>query len=117
LALSSLPFGVIDRSAYVDATDERLQIRFGPWVIETPMANVEGAERTGPYNWWKVAGPPHLSFKDLGLTFATTDEDGVCLRFKEPVRALPIGPLRHRAVTVTVDDPEELLHFIEQNQQ
>src|SRR5215218_3462633 len=57
LALSSLPFGVIDRNAYVDVNDERLQIRFGPFVVETPMANVEGVERTGPYKWWKVAGP------------------------------------------------------------
>ena len=50
-----------------------------------------------------------------GLTFATTAAGGVCVRFHEPVEGLlPRGPLRHPAVTVTVEDPDDLVRFIEQ---
>jgi hypothetical protein len=114
MGFASLAFGVTPSNAYVDVDDERLQIRFGPWVVTTPMTNVVGAERTGPYKWWKVVGPPHLSLRDSGITFATTASEGVCLRFAVPVRALPVGPLRHRAATVTVDDPDDLVRLVEQ---
>jgi hypothetical protein len=113
LAAASLAFGVNGGNCFVDVDDERLHIRFGPWTLTTPLDNIEGAERTGPYRWWKVAGPPHLSFKDLGVTFATTTAEGVCIRFKEPVPAIaPTGLLRHRGATVTVEDPEDLVRFI-----
>lgn len=38
----------------------RLTIRFGRWSLTTPIANLAGADITGPYTWWKVAGarPP-----------------------------------------------------------
>src|SRR4051794_32779455 len=115
IALASLAFGASGATAYVDVDDERLLVRFGPWAMTTPMKNVAGAERTGPYRWWKVAGPPRLSFRDRGLTFATATDVGVCVRFHEPVRGLlRRGPLRHPAVTVTVDDPDDLVRFIEQ---
>jgi len=115
LALASRVVGVTEDNAFVDVDDERLLIRFGPWQLETPMGNVIGAERTGPYRWWKVVGPPRLSMRDFGITFATTTAEGVCLRFRDPVpAALPRGPLRHKGATVTVEDPDDLVHFVEQ---
>jgi hypothetical protein len=112
LSLASLPFGVTAENSYVEVDEEALHIRFGPWAIDTTIDNVERAERTGPYRWWKVAGPPRLSLRDSGITFATTASEGVCLRFREPVRAFPVGPLRHRGVTVTVEDPDDLIRVV-----
>ena len=106
-------FGVTPWSAHVDVDDEELRVRFGPWSVRTPRSNVAGAERTGPYSVAKVAGGPHLSFADGGATFATTTEAGVCIRFKEPVRALlPVGPVKHPALTVTVADPDRLVELL-----
>ena len=54
----------------------------------------------------KVLGPPHLSFTDRGVTFATNRDLGLCIRFHEPVPAIaPFGLLRHPGATVTVADP------------
>jgi len=114
LAWASLPLGVTQANAFVDVDDDRLLIRFGPWTLTTPMSNVIGADRTGPYRWWKVGGPPRVSFRDFGITFATTAAGGVCLRFRESVPGvLPVVSLRHPAATVTVEDPEELVRFVE----
>lgn len=102
-------FGVTSRTASVDVDDLHLTVRFGPWRLSTPVSNVVAATRTGPYRWWKVAGPPHLSFADRGVTFATTTAHGLCLRFREPVGAIaPGGLLRHPAATVTVAEPTAL---------
>ncbi len=109
-----LPFsaavGATPWTTGVTVTDDELEIRFGPWHLATPLDNVAGAELTGPYRMLKTAGPPHLSFRDRGVTFATNRRRGVCIRFREPVAALlPRGPLRHPAATVTVAAPDELV--------
>jgi hypothetical protein len=81
--------------------------------VRTPLSNVVGAEITGPYSFAKVAGPAHLSFKDRGLTFATTTKRGVCIRFREPVKGIsPFGLVRHPALTVTVRPAEELVQAL-----
>lgn len=109
-AIAALPFGVTPATARVRVDGERLEVRFGPWRLRTPLANVAGAEITGPYSFVKTAGPAHLSFTDRGVTFATNGELGVCVRFRDPVRALdPTGRLRHPGATMTVADPERLL--------
>jgi hypothetical protein len=111
---AGLPFGILPGRTGITVGERDLTVRFGPWTLRTPLANVEGAQVTGPYSWPKVIGPPHLSFADGGITFATSTEQGVCIRFVEPVRAiLPIGLLRHPAATVTVADPEGLVEEIE----
>ena len=51
--------------------DDRLRIRFGLWTLETSLDNILGVEITGPYKWFKVIGPPHVSLADRGLTLAT----------------------------------------------
>ncbi|MDP8936738.1 MAG: hypothetical protein M3O23_03235 [Actinomycetota bacterium] len=103
-----LLFGVTPATAWVDVADE-LRVRFGPWRLVTPLANVAGTEVTGPYSLLKTIGPAHLSLADRGLTFSTNDRTGVCIRFGEPVAGIePTGRLRHPALTVTVADVDGL---------
>jgi hypothetical protein len=114
MSLAALPFGVVPGRTGVTVGPRHLSIRFGSWSLRTPLSNVAGAEVTGPYAWPKVAGPPHLSFADGGVTFATSTGPGVCIRFVEPVGALlPFGLIRHPAATVTVADPEALVAEID----
>jgi hypothetical protein len=106
---AALPFGVIPATAHVDVTDDELIARFGPWQVRTGLANIDGTDISGPYSFVKTAGPAHLSFTDRGVTFATNNRRGLCIRFVEPVRCLdPTGRLRHPGLTVTVVDPEGL---------
>jgi hypothetical protein len=109
--------GVRENSAWVELTpgedvdgkDDAVEVHFGPWSMAFPRIDVTSAEVTGPYHFAKVAGPPHLSFKDRGVTFATTRQRGLCISLRRPRKALdPLGLLRHPALTVTVDDPETL---------
>jgi hypothetical protein len=107
--LAALPFGVTPATTSVTVEAGELVVRFGLWRLRTPLANVAGTEATGPYSFVKTAGPAHLSFTDRGVTFATNGERGLCIRFREPVRALdPTGRLVHPGATVTVDDVDGL---------
>lgn len=104
-ALPSRAFGVTPDRAWVEVSDDELRIRFGFWRLRTRRANVESVTVSGPYSWWKTAGPARLSLADRGITFATNGERGLCLSFREPVRAIdPLGVVRHPGVTVTVAD-------------
>ncbi|MFI6760315.1 hypothetical protein ACIBF5_14375 [Micromonospora sp. NPDC050417] len=101
--------GVRPDSARVTVDVAGLTVRYGPWRLYSPRVNIVGAERTGPYRWWRVLGP-HMSMVDRGASFGTTSAGGVCIRFRTPVPGLaPGGWLRHPAVTVTVDDPDRLV--------
>jgi len=105
--------GVNEESAYVHVLGETLSIRFGPWTMQTMTSNVDSATVTGPYRWWKVAGPPRLSLVDRGITFGTTTAQGVCIKFREPVAGgLPVSWLRHPAATVTVEDADDLVTLL-----
>jgi hypothetical protein len=98
--------GVLPMTSHVEVDAEALHIRFGPWSLRTPIDNVAHAETTGPYHLLKVLGPPHLSLRDGGVTFATNRTVGLCIGFHEPVPAIaPFGLLAHAAATVTVADP------------
>lgn len=91
--------------AWVEVGPELLRAKFGFYGLETPLANVARAEVTGPYAYWKTAGPARLGVTDSGLTFATNGERGVLITFREPVRSRgPLGMLRHPELTVTVAD-------------
>lgn len=110
LTPAALAFGVTSRTASVTVDDDELVIRFGPWSLRTSRDNIAGAEVTGPYRVHKIAGPPHLSLKDRGVTFATSRRAGACIRFHEPVTGLlPFGLIRHPAATVTVTNPGDLV--------
>jgi len=96
-----------------DAQGGDLFIRYGPWSLRTPLSNISGAELTGPYNLVKVAGPPHVSLADRGLSFATATDRGLCISFERAVAAVePLGLLRHPAVTVTITELEHLHRLI-----
>jgi hypothetical protein len=107
------PLGITPASTGVRVEGALLVIDFGRWRVSTPLANVVSTEVTGPYAWPKVIGPPHLSFADRGLTFATNPDRGVCVRFEQPVRGMdPLGLLRHPGVTVTVADVPALVDLL-----
>lgn len=107
--IAGLPFGITPATTNVTVDDERLRVRFGPWVLTTPIANVTGREQSGPYGFVKTAGPAHLSFADRGMTCATNGERGLCIRFADPVAGIdPFGRIRHPGVTVTVDRIDDL---------
>jgi hypothetical protein len=112
--IAGLPFGVTPRSAWVEVADGRLEVRYGPlWRLRTPVSNVVSAEVTGDFAFVKTAGPPHLSFADRGVSFATNGRTALCVRFGEPVPAIdPTGlsgsRLAHPGATLSVTDPEAL---------
>lgn len=102
--LLGAPFGITSRTTMVEVASDHLEVRFGPWFLRTPVANVAGCETTGPFSIHKTVGPARLSLADGGLTFATNPDAGLCVRFLEPVPAIdPLGLIRHRGVTLTVD--------------
>lgn len=105
-----LLFGVTPGRASVTADDSDVHIRFGPWRVKTPRANIVEATETGPFHWWKALGI-RRSLVDGGITFGTATTAGVCLRLREPI-SVHIGhftvPLRHPGITVTVADAQTL---------
>jgi hypothetical protein len=91
----------------------RLDARFGPWRVSTPLANVTDVAVTGPYAFWKTAGGARLAITDRGLTFATNGDRGVLISFRSPVPGLdPLGVLRHPELTVTVADVDGLAELL-----
>lgn len=111
--LPALVFGIRPATAHVDLTDDELRVRFGPWSLVTTRDNIVGAELTGGFGWLKTAGPPHLSFSDRGVTFATNGDRAVCVRFATPVAGIdPTGTIRHPGATLTVAQPELLLQAL-----
>ena len=111
--LASRLFGVTPARAWVDVDDERLDAHFGRWRVTTPLSNITAVKITGPYKFFKVAGPPHLGVTDLGITFATNSSRGVLLTFREKVTGIePFGVLRHPELTVTVADIDAFVQLI-----
>jgi hypothetical protein len=109
--LPALLLGITDRTAWVEVADGELRVRYGVWRLRTPVANVEGATRTGGFAWVKTVGPPHLSFADHGVSFTPNGDDALCVRFHEPVPGIDptrLSRLRHPAATLGVADPEAL---------
>jgi hypothetical protein len=103
------PFGITPSRAWVRVGDTELEARFGRWRVRTPLTNVAGVEITGPYRFFKTAGPARLAITDRGLTFATNGERGVLIHFRHPVSGLdPLGVIAHPELTVTVADVEGL---------
>jgi hypothetical protein len=113
-------FGIRPETAWIGVGGGALDARFGPWRVSTPLANVTDVAVTGPYAFWKTAGPARLAITDRGLTFATNGDRGVLISFRNAVRGLdPFGLLHHPELTVTVADvdrlEERLRHRIERS--
>jgi hypothetical protein len=104
-AVAGAVFGVTPSRTSITVADGVLRSRFGPWHVETPLANITSVELTGPYAFLKTAGPAHLGVTDRGLTFATNSRTGVCLELAEPIRGIdPWGRVRHPNLTLTPAD-------------
>jgi hypothetical protein len=103
--VAGLPFAVTPWTAYAEVTPTELRVRFGWWSLRTVRSNLVSATASRGYAFVKSAGPPHLSFSDRGVTFATTGRAGVCVRFDRPVPVLdPTKRLRHPGATLTLVD-------------
>ena len=98
-------FGVTPARTSIVVADGRLRARFGPWRVDTALANITAVALTGPYAFVKTAGPAHLTFSDRGLTFATNSRAGVCMEFADPITGIdPLGKIRHPNLTLTPAD-------------
>jgi hypothetical protein len=107
------PFGVTPDRARVDVGFDSFDARYGLWRVRTRLANVADVSVTGPFQWWFVAGPAHLSRTDHGITFATTDDRGACLRFHEPVAPVyPFPRWAHPGLTVTPVDVDGFVALV-----
>ena len=107
--LPALLLGITRRTSGVRVVDGELRVRFGLWSLRTPVANVASVERTGGFTYLKTVGPPHLSFSDKGVTFATNGDQALCVQFHEPVAGIdPTRRIKHPGATLTVADPDGL---------
>jgi hypothetical protein len=107
------PFGVTPASAWIAIDNVTFDARFGPWRVRTPLTNITDVAVTGPYRFFKTAGPARLAITDRGLTFATNGKQGVRISFATTVRGLdPLGLLRHPELTVTVTDTDRLVSVL-----
>jgi len=106
-------FRVTSGTAWVEVADETFEARFGPWHVRTPLTNIIDVDVTGPYAFWKTAGPARLAITDRGLTFATNGDRGVLILFETPVPGLdPLRLVRHPELTVTVADVDGLADLL-----
>jgi hypothetical protein len=107
------PFGVTPERAWVEISEEKFEARYGPWRVRTAISNIADAEMSGPYAFWRTAGPARLAITDRGLTFASNGDRGVCLSFQSPVAGIDRrGLIRHPELTVTVLDVEGLIEAL-----
>jgi hypothetical protein len=107
------PFGITPANAWVDVDDQSLCAHFGVWGLSTSLANISDVAVTGPYAYWKTAGPARLAITDRGVTFATNGDRGVLISFRTPVRGLdPVGVIHHPELTVTVSDVDRLRELL-----
>ncbi len=107
---ANLVFGIRPANTWVEVGEAGFDARFGPWRLAASHADVAGVEITGPYHWYRTAGPARLGVTDRGLTFATNGDRGVLITFRRPVRGHgPYKLLTHPELTVTVAEPERLM--------
>jgi hypothetical protein len=90
----------------VAVLDDRLVATFGRWQVDTPLANIDHTEISGPHRWYTAVGL-RLSFTDDGITFGTNSQSGLCIAFIEKVPRI-VGPREHSALWVSVADPAGL---------
>ena len=101
--LAARPFGITPERACVHIDDEHLLAHYGPWRLRTTLDNISRVAITGPYRFYRTAGPARLGITDGGLTFASNGDRGVLLSFRERVPAIdPLSLIRHPELTVTV---------------
>ena len=108
--LAARPFGITPERAWVQIDDQHLLAHYGPWRLRTTLANISRVAITGPYRFYRTAGPPRLGISDGGLTFASNGDQGVLLSFRRRVPAIdPLRLIGHPELTVTVADVRGLV--------
>lgn len=108
-----LGLGVHPGNCSVTLTDDdRFVACFGRWKVDTPLANIDCVQVTGPYHFYKAIGL-RGSMVDSGVTFGTSTAGGVCVTFIERIPKMIPGRKGHRGLTVTVADPTALADAIE----
>ena len=108
-----LAIGVHPGNARVTITDDdRFVARFGRWVVDTPLANIDCVQVTGPYRSYKAIGV-RGSMVDQGITFGSSPKRGLCVTFFEPIPSLLPGIQAHPGLTVTVEDVDGLAAALE----
>jgi hypothetical protein len=108
--LAARPFGITPQSAWVQIDGQHLLANYGPWRLVTTLANISRVAITGPYWFYRTAGPARLGVTDGGLTFASNGEQGILLSFRKGVPAIdPFRMIRHPELTVTVADVHGLI--------
>jgi hypothetical protein len=94
----------------VEVGDEQLLAHYGPWRLRTTRANIRHVAITGPYRFYRTAGPARLGITDGGLTVASNGDEGVLMSFRRRVPAIdPLEVIRHPELTVTVADVRGLV--------
>jgi len=86
--------------------DGQLCAEFGRWKVETPLANIDHTEITGPHRWYTAVGL-RLSGVDDSITFGTNHQSGLSIVFVERVPRV-IGIRDHSTLWVSVAEPERL---------
>ena len=105
-----LSLGVRKSHGVTVTEDGMLVATFGRFRMETPVANIDHTEVTGPHRWYTAVGL-RLSAVDDGLTFGTNHRLGLCIEFKERVPRV-FGPRDHSGLWVSVADPHGLRETI-----
>ncbi|UOZ02862.1 hypothetical protein [Amycolatopsis sp. WQ 127309] len=104
----------LERHSGLDLDATGLHVHLGPWSVSTPLANLAGAEVSGPFKPWRALGV-RLSLADCGLTFGTNSARGLCVRFRDPVPGIePSGLLRHPSLTATIAEPDLVADVLNQ---
>jgi hypothetical protein len=112
--LAARPFGITPDRAWVQVDDEHLLANYGPWRLRTMLANISRVAITGPYRFYRTAGPARLGITDRGLTFASNGDQGVLLSFSKRVPAIdPLRLIQHPELTVTVADVHGLVRALD----
>lgn len=114
MSLASRLVGVWPASSEVVVSADALTVRFGPWLVSTPIDNIAAATVTRELPLVAAGGPPRIDPRTNALTMATSTHRGVKLRLREPVPGgLPTGRVRHSELVVTVRDPEGLVSLLD----
>lgn len=112
--LAARPFGITPERAWVQIDGQHVVAKYGPWRLLTTRSNISRVAITGPYRFYRTAGPARLGITDGGLTFASNGEQGVLLSFRKRVPAIdPVGLIRHPELTVTVTDVHGLVNALD----
>ncbi len=107
--LPALVFGITPGTSSVVVEDDELRVRYGPWRCGRRCRTSPAVSSSGGFAFLKTAGPPHLSFSDRGVSFATNGDRALCVEFHVPVPAIdPTRTIKHPGATMTVADPEGL---------